>query len=488
MSWDRGKQVGSRRQGVSNYYEALSAMEDYENPPTVGPSRPLISEDGISHSSAQHISAFPNFCQPMTNTRPTNTAPRDHSTHPALPDLNAVSPYAQRYHTQPLSVDTTFSLTIQPDPPPTLTHDQSKPTTPPAPSQPQPTGSISTLSPDAPVFFYSKHNQPKKPRTQTQPAEYPNISTSESLNAIILTRQWNEHKQLGNITHTDSWLQQSNLPTTQKFKQHTAASVSRIPVTPQSAFFPDMQTIRVQTQRLSNLLEICGTSDDTTGRYVRARADIKAPIARKTQLGLYLGHLRDQPHGKHAAHLPHPNPDCPQYLDCTPPTANSMPHILALMNEYIWVDDDIDTYPSRNNTFLDFTIPSLISVSATIRALDTLWLYYGDKYDWDHLLWELVTNAISVISDILTAYTTMCIVPQAWFQLLADAQNAHQTTLKHKDQAVKLYRSISHVPPSGPPTDAHLIRLIIDIVDNTRYPADATQPLAPPPHNPILIF
>jgi hypothetical protein len=167
-----------------------------------------------------------------------------------------------------------------------------------------------------------------------------------------------------------------------------------------------MLTIRIQNQRLSNLLEICGQSSDPTGRYVRARADIKAPIARKTQLGLYLGRLRARPYGNHTAHLKHPNPDCPQYLDCTPPPTNSMSHVLALINEYIWVDDDIDTYPSRNNTFLDPATPSLVSVSATIRAHDTIWLYYGDKYDWDHVLWDLVTNAITVISDILTIYNT----------------------------------------------------------------------------------
>jgi hypothetical protein len=71
-----------------------------------------------------------------------------------------------------------------------------------------------------------------------------------------------------------------------------------------------------------------------------------------------------------------------------PPDIASTAHILALLNEYIWVDDDLDTYPLQNNVTFDPVIPTLLTVSKTIRPADTLWLYYGDQYDWDHLKWD----------------------------------------------------------------------------------------------------
>ena len=473
MSSTSNMKTGGRSASNSNFYQPLSDDTDHEtlsNGCGPQPSTPVLSM-----SSAEHIRLFPNFCLPPISVprRAAGGPSFSTSNQPHLrlptPDLAAVSPLAQRYTTRLLSdPSSTHDFTIIPDlpgPPQKrpVPPDIHKPVPTPIPKPVTASPRSVTSDSDAPIFFYHKHPQRSASQPFPKPVQAPSDAT---LQTTLDAQPWVTPLPLQNLTHSALWLADATRSTTQKYKQHTADSVAALHASHSGLFFPDLNTIRTQVQRLDNILEIF--TSDTAGRAVRAKATNKHTIATDYQLGLYVGHIRDHSYGLHDALLNHLDPDCHQHLDCTPPDSNSTAHILAMINEYIWLDDDIDPYPLRNNTRFDIAIPNLVKASKPIRPSSTLWLYYGELYNWDHLKWELVAHAIDIAEAVLLAYNTP--TPDRWLSLLTETRAAHFSTALHRRQALHTYRSIPPPNPGATHTSAHLVRQLADIIDNTRYP------------------
>jgi hypothetical protein len=161
-----------------------------------------------------------------------------------------------------------------------------------------------------------------------------------------------------------------------------------------------------------------------------------------TSLGLYVGIIRRQHYGHHDIHLNHLDPDGNTFIDGTPPGTNSTAHILSMLNEYIWVDDDMDELPTRNNVTIDPEIPTHLFANRYISQHSELTVSYGADYDWDHVKWTLVSNIIKVIREALAEYEQRCnIVPARWYDLLDRVEIPHER-ISLPEQAYKLYRTL----------------------------------------------
>ena len=303
-------------------------------------------------------------------------------------------------------------------------------------------------------------------------------SLNALLHSLLMAHEWRLELQPIHIMHTTAWLESSTsrVGTTKRIATHTAETVKNIPT--DTTVYPTMAIIRAQTQRFDHLMEIVGSAEDPVGKRVHSKRNIKAG----TQLGLYTGQIRDRNYGKHDIHLNHQDRDGTRYIDGTPPHSNSTAHMLSMMNEYIWLENDLDREPSRNSVTMDDKVPTALFANRFIPATAEMTVYYGEDYCWRHVKWHLIENILSVITgDILLSYEGLGYIVPEWCMLLTKILNPHLRTRPLSEQAYELYQSLPRVQPNQEPNELHLLKLLVDIIDNVQFEFNPSTSRALPP-------
>ena len=75
-----------------------------------------------------------------------------------------------------------------------------------------------------------------------------------------------------------------------------------------------------------------------------------------------------------------------------------------MINEYLWVEDDVDSLPSpfRNNVSMSRGTdnPTRIQVNRDVTKNEEAYMFYGEEYNWDTFKFDHIANLVTVISRI----------------------------------------------------------------------------------------
>ena len=125
----------------------------------------------------------------------------------------------------------------------------------------------------------------------------------------------------------------------------------------------------------------------------------KRRLLPNTSLGLYAGHITNTTHGQHTMQVRHEGQDI--LIDATPRHTQDHERFLGHLNEYIYVDDDADDIPTKNNVVMKPN-GEFITHSKPILTGTPLTVFYGVEYDWHALICPLIKHTADTLENILT--------------------------------------------------------------------------------------
>ena len=134
----------------------------------------------------------------------------------------------------------------------------------------------------------------------------------------------------------------------------------------------------------------------TNHKGVRARQNIPP----HTSLGYYTGNITNTHIGNHTMQIKHE--DTVILVDGTPRTTDvDRERTLSYINEHIHVQNDTDDFPTHGNNVIMKPTGELVTHHEAIKKGQTLYMFYGDSFDWSDLISPLIPHLIRTTQHIL---------------------------------------------------------------------------------------